>query len=197
MRSEVFSKFLNHHGFVIGPVADVHFGLGVVFEDDEVGADAVEEPAVVADDEGGACKFADGFFEGAEEWPQLGFNVAVLEPGQPLAMYHWEDDQEDFLVLSGEALLIVESEERPLRAWDLVHCPARTDHILVGAGNGPCVVVSTGSRTAEGDAWGAYTVSEAALRHGAGVEAETNDPAQAYAPFPDRRFTRYEEGWLP
>jgi hypothetical protein len=32
-----------------------------------------------------------------------------------MAMYHWEADQEHFLVLSGDALLIVEGEERPLR----------------------------------------------------------------------------------
>ena len=66
MRSQILSKPFLHHGFVIGPVADVHFGDGVAFEDDEVGADAVEEPAVVADDEGDASKFAQGFFEGAE-----------------------------------------------------------------------------------------------------------------------------------
>ncbi len=66
MRGQILAKLLNHHRFVIGPIADVHGGLGVIFEDDEVGADAVEEPAVVADDEGGACEFADGFFEGAE-----------------------------------------------------------------------------------------------------------------------------------
>ena len=36
----------------------------------------------------------------------------MLDPGEPMAMYHWETDQEDFLVLSGEPLLIVEGEER-------------------------------------------------------------------------------------
>jgi uncharacterized cupin superfamily protein len=112
-------------------------------------------------------------------------------------MYHYENDQEDFLVVSGEAVLIVEGEERPLRAWDFVHCPAGTDHIIVGAGDRPCVVVSTGSRVnAEGD-WGGYTVNEAALKHGAGVETATKDPKEAYAPYPERRFTRYQEGWLP
>ena len=71
------------------------------------------------------------------EFWEIGFNVGVLEPGHPMAMYHWETDQEDFLVVSGEALLIVEGEERPLRAWDFVHCPPGTDHIIVGAGTGP------------------------------------------------------------
>ena len=50
----------------------------------------------------------------------------MLGPGEPIGMYHWEADQEDFLVLSGEALLFVEGEERPLRQWDFVHCPPQT-----------------------------------------------------------------------
>ena len=73
-------------------------------------------------------------FEGDTEFEQLGINLSVLGPGEPMAMYHWEADQEDFLVLSGEALLIVEGEERPLRAWDFAHCPAETRHVIVGAG---------------------------------------------------------------
>jgi len=137
------------------------------------------------------------FFEGDEaRFDRLGVNVGVLEPGQPMAMYHWEDEQEDFLVVSGEALLIVEGEERPLRAWDLVHCPPGTNHVIVGAGDGPCVVVAVGTRSGRDD-WGAYTVDEAALRHGAGVEQETTKPAEAYARFPSGHFTRYEDGWLP
>lgn len=137
------------------------------------------------------------FFEGANvRFSQLGINVGVLEPGQPMAMYHYENEQEDFLVLAGEALAIVEGQERPLRAWDLVHCPPGTKHVIVGAGRGPCVIVAVGSRTAEED-WGAYTVDEAALKHRAGVERETTDPTEAYARFPENRFTRYQEGWLP
>jgi uncharacterized cupin superfamily protein len=136
------------------------------------------------------------FFEAESEFRQLGINVSVLEPGRPMAMYHWENEQEDFLVVAGEALLVVEGEERALRAWDFVHCPAGTRHVLVGAGQGPCVVVAVGSRTAAED-WGAYTVDEAATRHGAGVESETTSPAEAYARFPEGRFTRYREGSLP
>src|SRR5436309_11325869 len=74
------------------------------------------------------------FFEGGRAgFEQVGINVSVLEPGRPMAMYHWEDEQEDFLVLSGEAVLVVEGEERKLRASDLVHCPPRTKHVIVGA----------------------------------------------------------------
>jgi uncharacterized cupin superfamily protein len=136
------------------------------------------------------------FFEAGNEFKQLGFNVSVLESGSPMAMYHFENEQEDFLVVAGEALLIVEGEERPLQAWDFVHCPPGTQHVIVGAGDRPCVVVAVGSRLAEED-WGAYTVDEAALHHGAGVEVETRDAAEAYATFPPGRFTRYQEGWLP
>jgi uncharacterized cupin superfamily protein len=135
-------------------------------------------------------------FEGEARFPRLGINLNVLEPGQPMSMYHWEDDQEDFLVLAGEALLVVEGEERPLRQWDLVHCPARTRHVIVGAGSGQSVVLAVGSRQAAED-WGAYPVEGAALRHGAGVEAETASPEEAYARFPKSQPSSYRAGWLP
>ncbi len=136
--------------------------------------------------------------EGEPEFSQLGIHLVVLEPGEPMAMYHWEADQEDFLVLAGEALLIVEGEERPLRQWDFVHCPAGTNHVIVGAGGAPCVVLAVGARDrSTGADWGGYPVDEAALRHGAGVEQETTEPEQAYASVPRRKPTRYREGWLP
>ena len=137
-------------------------------------------------------------FEGEPGFPQLGVGLFVLGPGEPIGMYHWEADQEDFLVLSGEALLIIEGEERPLRQWDFVHCPAQTRHIIVGAGDGSCVVLAVGARMHQADAgWGGYPVDEVALRHGAGVEAETTDRERAYARFPDPEPTRYRDGWLP
>jgi uncharacterized cupin superfamily protein len=129
-------------------------------------------------------------------FPQLGLNVTVLGPGEPIGMYHREADQEDFLVLSGEAVLLVEGEERPLRQWDFVHCPPRTEHMLVGAGEGPCVLVAIGSRQHQAGEWGAYTVAEVALRHGAGVEEETDDAGAAYARFPEARPGPYP-GLLP
>ena len=136
--------------------------------------------------------------EGGQDFPQVGINVQVFEPGQRMAMYHWEADQEDFLVLSGEALLIVEGEERPLRQWDFVHCPAGTKHTIIGAGEGPCVVLAVGARDhSTSPDWGGYTVDEAARRHGASVEQDTTDPAEAYAPADRREPTRYREGWLP
>ncbi|MGH3134756.1 MAG: cupin domain-containing protein [Gaiellaceae bacterium] len=137
-------------------------------------------------------------FEGEPEFPQLGVNVFVLEPGDPMSMYHWEADQEDFLVVAGEALLIVEGEERPLRRWDLVHCPAGVKHTIVGAGDGPAVVLAVGARDrTKGPDWGGYTVDATALRHGAGVEEETTDELEAYGRVPWRELTSYREGWLP
>src|SRR5207245_2949289 len=86
-------------------------------------------------------------------------------PKQPMSMYHWEADQEDFLVISGEALLIAEGQERPLRAWDFVHTPAKVEHPLVGAGDGPCGIVAVGARVdSVGPSWGAYPVMELRVR---------------------------------
>jgi uncharacterized cupin superfamily protein len=135
-------------------------------------------------------------FEGDQDFAQLGINVSVIGPGESMAMYHWEADQEDFLVLAGEALLIVEGEERALRQWDFVHCPAETKHTIVGAGNAPCVVLAVGARDkSTGADWGAYTVDEAAIRHNAGVEQETTVPAEAYARFAKGELVPYG-GWL-
>jgi uncharacterized cupin superfamily protein len=137
-------------------------------------------------------------FEGEQEFPQIGLHLVALHPGEPMSMYHWEADQEDFLVLAGEALLVVEGEERPLRRWDFFHCPAETRHTIVGAGHGPCLVLAVGARmlTREPD-WGGYPVDETALRHGAGVEEETTVPEQAYAPVKRRQPSAYREGWIP
>ena len=100
-------------------------------------------------------------------------------------------------MLSGEALLVVEGEERPLRRWDFFHCPPGTEHVIVGAGDGPCVVLAIGSREHQrGEDWGAYTVDETALRHGAAVSEETSDRAKAYAGAPKGALTPYQEGWL-
>jgi uncharacterized cupin superfamily protein len=125
---------------------------------------------------------------------ELGLNVSVLEPGQPNCMYHAEDAEEDFLVLAGECLLLVEGEERRLREWDFVHCPPWTEHVFVGAGDAPCLVLAVGTRR-PGDV--VYPVDEVALRHGAGVETETDTGREAYARFPKAVATPYREGDLP
>jgi uncharacterized cupin superfamily protein len=129
---------------------------------------------------------------------QVGVNLFVLGPGEPMSMYHWEADQEDFLVLSGEALLIVDGEERTLQAWDFVHCPPNVSHTIVGAGSGPAAILALGSREhQDGDGWGGYPYSEAAMKHNASAEEETTEPKVAYARFPSRREGEFSDEWLP
>ena len=113
-------------------------------------------------------------------FPTVGFTIGVLQPGQA-SRYHREANQEDFLVLSGECIALVEEQERRLKAWDFVHCPAGTDHAFVGAGAGPCVILMVGARVGWPEKGIVYPRSELALRHGAGVEGETSSPAEAYA----------------
>jgi uncharacterized cupin superfamily protein len=134
-------------------------------------------------------------FEGAEtRFAQVGINVAVLQPGQPNCYYHAEHEQEDFLVLDGECLLIVEGQERPLRRWDFVHCPAGTEHVFVGAGDRPCVLLAVGTRIGGSVV---YPVSDAARRHGAGVSDQTDDPDVAYAGADADTPAPFQPGWLP
>ena len=110
------------------------------------------------------------------KFADVGFTLAVIAPGQPSGLYHAESVQEDFLILTGECVLIVEDEERQLRAWDFVHCPPGTGHAFVATGDGPCVIVATGNRRE--DLERIYRRSETALRHGASVEADTPNPTR-------------------
>lgn len=133
-------------------------------------------------------------FEGDVRFGQLGFNIGVLAPGQPACMYHGEDEQEDFLILAGQCLLLIEGQERRLRAWDFVHCPPWTEHVFVGAGNGPCTILAVGTRLRDNVV---YPASELAQRHRAGVGEQTRDPAQAYAGLGEDRDVPFRPEWLP
>jgi uncharacterized cupin superfamily protein len=132
--------------------------------------------------------------EGRQEFAQLGFRIQVLGPGQR-GIYHGERGQEDFLVVSGECVLVIECEERHLKAWDFVHCPPWTRHTFVGAGDGPCVIVMVGSR-AEGFEV-VYAVDDVAAKYDASVREETSSPDEAYAYFGPEERSAYREGWLP
>ena len=126
---------------------------------------------------------------------QIGIRLAVLSPGKPSGLYHADSRQEDFLVLSGECIAIVEEEERRLRAWDFLHCPPGTRHVFFGVGAEPCTILMVGARTTERDV--VYPRSEPALERGAGVEAETRSAAEAYARFPDWQPRRPADLRLP
>ena len=120
-------------------------------------------------------------------WRDTGINIHIMQPGTPNGRYHSEPVQEDFLVLHGECIVILEGQERRLRRWDLVHCPAGTEHIFVGAGDGPCAVLMIGSRREDAVH---YPVNELAARYDASVSSPTDEPAIAYADW-------HEEQWAP
>ena len=150
----------------------------------------VRDAAWFANDDLGAGTVFEG--QGDAQFGELGFRIRVLWPGQPNANYHSENAQEDFLVLSGECLLLVEGEQHRLGPWDFVHSPTGVAHVFVGAGTGPCVLVMTGGRPTEPSF--RYPVDELAQQHGAGVAEETTDPGEAYARFAPWQQRR-PEGW--
>jgi uncharacterized cupin superfamily protein len=125
----------------------------------------------------------------------FGINIQVLQPGEPNCMYHGENAQENFLVLYGECLLLVEGEERPLKQWDFVHSPPWTEHVFVGAGSGPCAILMVGARPKDEELL--YPVVDVARKHSAGVEKETNSGKEAYARYSQSVEGPYREGALP
>jgi uncharacterized cupin superfamily protein len=149
---------------------------------------SLEEALAVRSEKGGATYQIE-----PREHPfsNLGVNVSVLWPGDPNALYHSEGVQEGFLVLSGACKLIVEDEERELTQWDYFHCRAGTNHVFVGAGDGPCAILMIGGRPDEPIR---YPVSELAARYGASVTTETNDPDGAYADWP-REYEPVRLAW--
>jgi uncharacterized cupin superfamily protein len=134
-------------------------------------------------------------FESREaRFPEVGVNIHVVHPGQPNAAYHSENQQEDFLVLSGECILLVEGEERRLRAWDFVHCPPGTHHVFVGAGDGPCAILMIGARREDKELH--YPADELAAKYDASATEDTYDPREAYRDWPGE-FTPVRANWPP
>lgn len=137
-------------------------------------------------------------YEAETFFPMLGMSIRVVKPGEPSTTYHWETEQEDFLVLAGEGILIVEGQERPVKQWDFVHCPPETKHAFAGAGEGPCVILCASSRQFQKDGpWGFYCADETAAKYSASSPEDTQDGSIAYSRFADVRATRYPGGLLP
>src|SRR3954463_3197520 len=130
-----------------------------------------------AESRGARCGFENEYGDRPVEFDQLGINLTVLEPGQTV-LYHAEENQEAFLVLSGECVLLVENEERRLRPWDFFHAAPWTEHGFAGAGEAPCTILMVGARSGPGVR---YPRSELAARYGASVAEETSDWRKAYA----------------
>jgi uncharacterized cupin superfamily protein len=101
--------------------------------------------------------------------PGAGFTIRVVPAGHTSGGYHAESVQEDFLILMGECVLVVEDEERHLRTWDFVHCPPMTAHAFIATEAGPCVILATGNR--RDDLERVRPHSEVALRHDPGPPA--------------------------
>lgn len=125
-------------------------------------------------------------------WADTGVNISIMAPGVPNGRYHSEPVQEDFLVLHGECIVILEGAEHRLKQWDLVHCPAGAEHIFVGAGEGPCAVLMIGSRREDAVH---YPVSQLAARYGASVSTATDDPQEAYADWRREPWRPGENPW--
>ena len=102
-------------------------------------------------------------------------------------MHHRESDQEDFLVLGGECLLIVEGEGGGCASGTFSTArPTRPTRSSVPA-ICPCVILMVGARTEQGTIL--YPRDEVALKR-AGVEQDTPSPQEAYARFPHWRLGR-------
>jgi uncharacterized cupin superfamily protein len=98
-------------------------------------------------------------------------------------------------VLMGACILIVEEQERELRAWDFVHCPPGVAHTFVGAGHSPCVLLCAGNRDLDETFWRVYRRSDVAARYGASVERDTRSDAEANAPWRGRWRVERPETW--
>jgi uncharacterized cupin superfamily protein len=137
-------------------------------------------------------------YEAETFFPMLGMAIRVAKRGDVLTTYHWETEQEDFLVLAGEGIAVIEGQERRLKQWDFVHCPPETKHSFVGASEEPFVLLCVSSRQFQRDGpWGYYCYDETAERYNAASPEDTQDGSIAYARFPDPKPSRYQEGWLP
>ena len=177
-----------------GPVPEAQLKqteLGLVAEGDGWFVLNAREATWIRSEERGQ----DTDLEGRSEFPHFGVRIHVLMPGQRNGIYHRERGQEDFLVVSGECVLVIEGEERRLQAWDFVHCPPWTRHVFVGAGTAPCVIVMAGSRADGFEV--VYAVDELAAKHDASVLEETSSPDEAYARWGPEERSAYVEGWLP
>jgi uncharacterized cupin superfamily protein len=144
-------------------------------------------------------------FGGDTVFEQLGVGITVVGPNEPTTTYHWETDQEDFLVLRGGGVAIVDGAEQPLRQWDFIHCPPGVAHAFVGGPEGlvlfgvgarerHTMLNDDGERVGRPD-WGEYVADPIAAKHGAAPDETTTSAAEAYKRFPPREPVRYG-GWL-
>lgn len=84
---------------------------------------------------------------------QFGVSQVTLKPGAWSSQRHWHDEEDEFLVMiSGEAVLVEDDGETPLRAGDCVAFPAgaKNGHHLRNASDFDCMFVVVGSNAGGG-----------------------------------------------
>ena len=126
------------------------------------------------------CEFEGAGIEGAADFLQLGINLTVLGPGEPMAMYHRETIRRTSSCSPGRRWPSSKVRSARLRQWDFVHCPPGTNHVIIGAEEGRAWSLPSAPATARGVGLGGVHRDEAAQRRGAGVERETTDSGEAY-----------------
>ena len=115
-----------------------------------------------------------------ELFPELGISLRVLHPGGPNCRYHAESTQEDFLVLSGECILLVDVPGAAGRAWDFVHCPGGTRSTSSSVpARSPCVILMVGASRPDDEI--VYPRLRARPEARSRRPEEAHDPADAYA----------------
>ena len=86
------------------------------------------------------------FERDGERFPDFGINVQCSAPGSRTASITARACRRTSSCWAASALAIIDGERHELKAWDFVHCPAGTEHIFVGAGDGPCWILMVGAR---------------------------------------------------
>jgi uncharacterized cupin superfamily protein len=124
------------------------------------------------------CKFGG---QGDAHFDDLGIALYAIEPGRPMSLYHHEAGQEDFLVLRGRCTVLIEGQTREAGPWDFLHCPPRTAHTIVAAGDEPALILAVGARVQKHSA--RYPVDAAAIALGAGVPDERTTASEVYGSY--------------
>lgn len=83
----------------------------------------------------------------------FGFSHVTLKPGAWSAQRHWHEGEDEFVVmLSGEAVLVDDSGEQPMRPGDVAAFPKNdgNGHVLQNRSDADCVFIAVG-RPSEAD----------------------------------------------
>jgi len=77
----------------------------------------------------------------------FGVSHVTLEPGGVSSQRHWHEEEDEFVVmLEGEAVLVEDEGETPMRPGDCACFPkgVANGHRLINRGDSPCVFIAVG-----------------------------------------------------